>query len=105
MDDNELLKHLLDLESEASSLVDEAQAEADRRTAEGERENRLRYDETYAREVEILENDYTQKLRQVKENYQQQLEAYRTSLKNMRVDTAAFFAAAEKFLVPFSGDK
>ena len=105
MEDRDVLQHLLNLENEASALVNDAQAEADRRTAEREVQNRRRYDEVYAREVEALENSYAQNLALVKESCREQLEAYRASLQTIPVDLKAFSSLAEKYLIPSSGQK
>ena len=98
MDDHEVLRHLLAIENEASALVNDAQAEADRRAAEGEKQNRLRYDEVYSREVAVLENNYVKNLGEVKEKYRQQLEEYRAGLKTMPHNMEAFSSLAEKLL-------
>ena len=100
MDDRDVLQQLLNLESEASALVYDAQVEADRRTSEGERQNRIRYEEAYAREVESLEGHYAQSIAAVRENYRQQLEAYGHSLKAQPIDMKAFSSLAEKLLIP-----
>ena len=99
MDDHEVLQHLLNLEAEASALVDDAQTEADRRISEGEKQSRIQYDDRYAREVEALEASCARELAAVRENYARQLEAYRESLKSMSLDTEAFSSQAEKFLI------
>ena len=99
MDDHEILQHLLGLESEAAALVTDAQAEADRRVAEGEKQNRALHEETYTREVEALEADYMQNLASIKENYQKQLDEYREGLKKAVLDTAAFSSLAEDLLI------
>ena len=103
MEDHELLQHLLSLEAEAAALVNDAQAEADRRVAEGEKENRALHDDTYAREVKELEQKYTQDLTLLKENYQKQLDEYRESLRNVSLNTGAFFSLAEDLLFKTAG--
>ena len=102
MDDQEVLQHLLNLEAQASALVDDAQAEADRRVSEGEKQNRTRYDEVYTREVEILEGSHIKNVAAVKEEYRRQLEQYRESLKTMPLDTGAFSSLAEKLFTAAS---
>jgi hypothetical protein len=97
--DRNLLRHLLDLETEAAALVDDAQAEADRRVAEGEERGRSRYDEAYSAEVAALEAAYTAEIAAVKADYKQQLDVYREGLKAAPVDQAAFSALAERFLI------
>ena len=99
MEDHEFLQHLLSLEKEASTLVYEAQEEADRRIADGEKQHRARYEEVYAREVEFLESNYAQNYAAIKENYRQQLELYRESLKTQPLDMKAFSSLAEKYLI------
>ena len=98
MDDQEILQHLLSLENEATAMVDDAQAEADRRVAEGEKQNRARYDETYAKEVEALEASFVEKIALTRDNYRKELEAYHDSLKNVPLDREAFFSLAEELL-------
>jgi len=98
MDDHEILQHLLSLENEAAALVDDAQAEADRRVSEGEKLNRSRYDETYAHEVEALEVSYIQKIAAVKEGYRKQLEEYGNNLRAMPSNPEAFSSLAEELL-------
>ena len=96
-----VLRHLLDVESQAASLVDEAQAEADRRVAEGEKENRARYDERYGLLAAKLNGEYEAAVLAVKEDYTRQLDAYASSLAAMEIQGTAFSALAEKL---FFGD-
>ena len=99
MDDQELLQHLLDLENKAAVLVSDAQTEADRRVAEGEKQNHARYDEVYAAEVEALEASFAGDVAVTRDNYRKQLEAYHESLKTMPLNTEAFFSLLEKLLI------
>ena len=105
MDDHEILQHLLDLENKVAALVTDAQAEADSRVAEGERQNRARHDETYAKEVEALDLNYTQSLASIKENYQKQLADYRETLIKVTVNETAFSSLAEKYIFESVPDK
>ncbi|MDR1899319.1 MAG: hypothetical protein LBQ55_04865 [Treponema sp.] len=88
----ELLGHLLKIEAEAAALVDDAQAEADRRVAEGERRNRARYEERYSQEAAAREAEYTKEIAAVRENYKKELDAYRDSLAAVKTDTESFSA-------------
>jgi F0F1-type ATP synthase membrane subunit b/b' len=97
-----VLRHLLDVESQAASLVDEAQAEADRRVAEGEKENRAHYDERYGLLAEKLNGEYEAAVLAVKADYTRQLDAYSAGLAAMQVHGAAFSALAERL---FFGDR
>jgi regulator of protease activity HflC (stomatin/prohibitin superfamily) len=94
--DRDVLRRLLQVESEAAVLVDDAQAEADRRVAEGEKESRSRYEGRYSQEAARLDGDYAKTVQAIKEDYQKQLDAYRESLNDMPVRKDAFFALAER---------
>jgi hypothetical protein len=96
--DRGILQHLLGVESEAAVLVDDAQAEADRRIAEGEKECRARYDERHGREAERLDGDYAAAVLAIKEDYRKQLEAYQKGLEDMTVRKDAFAALVEGLL-------
>jgi len=99
MENHEILQHLLEIESKAATLVDDAQAEADRRVSEGEKQNRALYDEHYAGEVKALEEAFSRDIALAREDYRRQLEEYHNNLKALRPDTGAFFSLAEKLLV------
>jgi vacuolar-type H+-ATPase subunit H len=90
-----VLRHLLDVEAQASRLVDEAQAEADRRVAESEKEKRARYDERYGLFAAKLNDDYEAAALAIKADYARQLEAYSSGMASMPVHGAAFSALAE----------
>jgi hypothetical protein len=96
--ERDILQHLLGVESEAAVLVDDAQAEADRRVAEGEKESRSRYDAQYSQEAERLDGDYAAAVLAIKEDYRKQLEAYREGLEGIPVRKDAFFALVEQLL-------
>ena len=98
MDEQEVLQHLLDLENRAAGLVNDAQAEADRRLSEGEKQNRAHYDEVYSAEVAELEASYTRNIAAVKEDYSSQLKTYLEGLSSVPLDRAAFSSLAEKLL-------
>jgi F0F1-type ATP synthase membrane subunit b/b' len=98
MDEHEVLQQLLNLESKAAGLVNDAQAEADRRIAEGEKQNRAHYDSIYSAEVAGLEASYTENIARVRQDYSTQLEEYLESLKAISLDRASFASLAEKLL-------
>jgi hypothetical protein len=97
--DQDVLRHLLGVEANALALVDDAQAEADRRVAEAERLNRARYDERYGKEASALDLRYEGELAQVKGEYQEQLEAYRKTLDALPADAGAFGTLLDRLLI------
>jgi hypothetical protein len=96
--DEDILRHLLDVEADAQSLVDDAQAEADRRTAEMEKRNRARHEERYTREAALLDGRYETELGAIKDEYNRQLDEYRLSLEDRKPDYAGFCRLLDGFL-------
>ncbi|MDR1128377.1 MAG: hypothetical protein LBL20_03615 [Treponema sp.] len=96
--DQDILRHLLDVEADAQSLVDDAQAEADRRIAETEKQNRARYEEQYTREAALLDSRYETALKAVTEEYGKQLDEYRLGLDKYEPNYAGFCRLMDGFL-------
>jgi hypothetical protein len=92
----DVLKRLLLVESEAAALVDGAQAEADRRIAEGEKASRARYDGRYGQEAARLDGEYARTVQAIREDYQKRLDSYRETLNGMPVRKDDFFTLAER---------
>ncbi|MDR0599303.1 MAG: hypothetical protein LBG84_04380 [Treponema sp.] len=103
MEDTALLQHLLEIESQAVVLVDEAQAEADRRVREAEEKNRAFYDEQYQALIKELEADYEKQLEAVKAEYEATLTGCRRGLDDLSVNQEAFSALAASLLFAPSG--
>ncbi|MDR2377072.1 MAG: hypothetical protein LBD96_11625 [Treponema sp.] len=93
-----ILAHLLKIEADAASLVDDAQAEADRRIAESEKQNRSRYDEEYTQKAAELDRAFEEELSRIRADYQDQLEAYRKSLDAIPADQGRFSTLMDEFL-------
>jgi vacuolar-type H+-ATPase subunit H len=98
MDDSDILQHLLEIEGKAASLVDDAQAEADRRIKETEEQNRLAFDEAYQKLTVELEEEYKKSLDAVKTEYDKSLDEYRASLDNMPKQNEKFSALVRSLL-------
>jgi vacuolar-type H+-ATPase subunit H len=98
MDNTEVLGHLLKIETEAAALVDTAQAEADRRVAEAEKQNRTVYDERFHAESERLEREFLQSKEKSRQRYREELEAYKNSIAAVTVDNERFSSLLDKFL-------
>ncbi|MDR3114967.1 MAG: hypothetical protein LBU25_05545 [Treponema sp.] len=98
MNEQPVLRHLLQVETEATALVEDAEAESDRRLAEGEQQNRKRYDERYGREAASIDAEYTKKRAALEAAYQQELDEYRESLNALVVYKERFSALVATLL-------
>jgi vacuolar-type H+-ATPase subunit H len=98
MDNTEVLGHLLKIEADASTLVNDAQAEADRRVLEAEKENQAALEKRYCEESERLESEYLALKQKIRQEYQSELDAYREKLGGARPDTNRFSALLDKLI-------
>jgi len=99
LEDTDILQHLLEIEGQAASLVNDAQAEADRRIKEAEEQNRQAYDATYQKNIAVLEADYQKEQDAVKAEYDKALDEYRQSLAGMSRNNDGFSALAYSLLL------
>ena len=98
MDNDEVLGHLLQIESEAAALVNDAQTEADRRIAEAEKQNRASYEEHYQTELKRLENEFQKYKEQIRRQYHEEIDAYREKISSINVDTKTFSALLDRLI-------
>jgi len=99
MDEHDVLQHLLKIEAEADTLVEDAQTEVDRRITEGEKENRAHYEKQYGQAVAVLEADYTKEIATIKEEHQKQLDVYQKSLDTIPIHTNEFSKFVSQLLL------
>ena len=98
MDNDEVLGHLLKIESEAAALVNDAQTEADRRIAEAEKQNRASFEEHYQEELKRLESEFQIFREQVRRQYQEEINTYREKVSSVDVDANAFSALLNRLV-------
>jgi len=98
MDNNEVLDHLLKIESEAAALVKDAQAEADRRIAKAEKQNREIHEERYQEELKKLESEFQKYKEQVRQQYLEEINAYREKISSLNSDTDAFSVLLDRLV-------
>jgi regulator of protease activity HflC (stomatin/prohibitin superfamily) len=98
VEDSDVLRHLLKIEAEAAALAKDAAAEADKRVAEAEKQNRQRYDDAYTKEVASLEEKYRAGIAAVKIEYQRQLDDFAQSLDAMEANSGSFSELLERLL-------
>jgi vacuolar-type H+-ATPase subunit H len=98
MDNDEVLGHLLKIESEAAALVNDAQMEADRRVLEAEKQNHAAYEERYRTAGEKLENEFQASKEKIRRQYQTDLESYSTKISSFHVDVNRFSALLDRLV-------
>jgi vacuolar-type H+-ATPase subunit H len=99
MEDQNMLRHLLEIEGQAAVLVNDAQTEADRRIKEAEEQSRHAYDAEYQKYITELETQYHKEQEAVKAEYSAALDQYRLSLEDMPRDKGAFSAYVRSLLL------
>jgi len=98
MDNDNTLEHLLKIEAEAAALVNDAQAEADRRIHENEEINRKNYEERFKVEAQMREAALRKEKDKIKEQYRQMLEDYRNGISTAKTDVEKFSALFNRYV-------
>ena len=98
MHDDEVLGHLLEIEAEAAALVDDAQAEADRRIMEAEKQNRSAYEARYREESKRLDTVLQKTRESAQQRYQEEIEAYKEKNALIDADIDRFSALLNSFI-------
>ncbi|MCL2210455.1 MAG: hypothetical protein FWB95_00860 [Treponema sp.] len=92
------LEHLLTVEAQASSLVNEAQKEADRLIHENEERNRTAYEERIKIEIKKHEAQLEQEKEKIKEQYSEALDRCRLELSGVESDVKKFCALLNEYI-------
>ena len=96
--DSDILSRLLEVESAASLLVDEAGAEASRRVLNAKAQADELYHSKYLSAVGQLENQFNQNVQNYQKQHDADFEQYTNNLKQKAKDTGAFNAFMNKTL-------
>jgi vacuolar-type H+-ATPase subunit H len=99
MDNNEVLDHLLKIEAEAVALVNEAQAEADNRITEAEKQNRAAYDKRFVEENQRLEKGFLQSKELAREQFRKELETYKEKISSVQVNNDRFSSLLDSLVL------
>jgi len=99
MDNNEVLDHLLKIEAEAAALVSDAQAEADKRITEAEKQNRAAYDKRFIEENQRLEKGFLQSKELAQQEYRKELETYKEKISSVHVNNDRFSSLLDSLVL------
>ena len=90
--------HLLEIEKNASSIVNEALKKREEKLAEVHSEYNRLYNERYAQVVKKLEEKYQAELQKKSSEYAEEIEKYRKELEERPQNDKDFFALLDKLL-------
>jgi len=103
MENANTLDHLLQIETKAASLVNDAQAEAGRRINENEAKNHAAYEERFKAKVQELEALLKEEKEKIKNRYQNELDEYRREISKANVNVERFSALLNNYLAERTG--
>jgi len=92
------LDHLLKIEAEAAALVNDAQAEADRRIHENEEKMRTSYEERFRLEAQARELSLKNETNKLKEQYQNEIDDYVKEISSINVDVERFTSLFNRYI-------
>lgn len=94
----DVINHLLEVEKNASVLIDDAKIEADKRVAEA----RSKYNQEYKAGYETIASEkdaaYHKKLQEITDKHSAEIESFKKSFEDKPQNTEAFNALLEKLL-------
>jgi len=99
MDNKEVIDHLLKIESEATALVNDAQAEADKRITEAEKQNRAAYEKRFREENERLEKGFLESKELARREFQKELDTYKDKISSVPVNNDRFSALLDSLVL------
>jgi len=98
MENESTIEHLLQIEAKATALVNDAQAEADRRIHDSEEKNRAAFEERYRVEVQKLETSLKKEKENTRKEYQKALDGYRQEISDININVDNFCAVLNGYL-------
>jgi len=98
MENVSTLDYLLQIETKAAALVNDAQTEADRRMHESETKNHAAYEERFKAEVQKLDALLRESKENTKKQYLQTLEEYLREISSIDINVERFSALLNEYL-------
>ncbi len=90
------LNHLLEVEKNATALINDAAVEADRRLSEARAKYNSEYKIRYDKQIAQLESEYQKSHQQISDKYQKEIDSYKESLVAKTQDSKAFSALLDR---------
>lgn len=96
----EAITLLLNVEKEASLLVDEALQQAEKRISDAKTTANAEFQKKYNQLVEKMEAEYNQKVTEVQENHVKLIDEYKSSLETRNQNKEVFNSFVESVFFP-----
>lgn len=93
------IKHLLEVEKNASALINDAKTEADKRLSEAHLKYNSQYKEKYDQLVAQLDKDFEEQHNQIEAKYKKEIDEYKASIESKSQDKKSFESLLEKLLL------
>ena len=97
--DLNVITHLLKVESEASSLIKDAQEEANKRISEARSEADSEYKKKFEKLVNSLDKDYQEKILQIETDNKNELDEFKQKIQSTERNTSSFNSFVQKVMV------
>ncbi|MCR4741627.1 MAG: hypothetical protein K5866_01980 [Treponema sp.] len=96
--ESDIINHLLEVEKNASILIDDALKEAERNKAKALSEFNKIYKEKFDKEINEKSQYYENLIQETKDNHQKELNQYKEILSSKSLNIAAFNKEVESLL-------
>lgn len=92
------INHLLEIEKDAAILIDDAKVEAEKRISDAKSQYNAKYKAEYEKIVSDLDSNYQSSLKDISEEYNKEISAYKTQLEERKQNESDFSALLDKLL-------
>jgi len=94
----DIINHLLSIEKDASSLINDAQIEAEKRVSDAKVKYNSEYKEKYEAIVKDLESDFQTEMEQIKAAHDKEIKDYENELESCEKNATNFNQVLDKLL-------
>lgn len=93
-----VITHLIQVEKEASALINDALSEADKRISSAKASYNASYKEKYEVLIKNLEENYKEESQKIQENHKKEIQDYKEKLEKLNQDSSSFNELIENLL-------
>lgn len=93
------IQHLLEIEKSATSILDEAKKEADKRLIDANSKYNTEYKKSYDKISSQLEKKFNEDFDAISNKYRGELESYKAAMEEKKLNEKEFSSLLEKLIV------
>lgn len=94
----DVIKHLLEIEKEASQMINDAKIEAEKRISDARNKYNALFRESYDSMISKMEAEYQNNVKETEENHNKEIESFKNSLESKSQNKEEFAKFLDSYL-------